>query len=251
MNQALQAMPEIDELFVQPAASDAGTALGAAYIAAVGEGEALAPLESVCVGNEFTPDQILDTIKTLGAPSRETDDPAGEAAAAIEQGKIVGWFQGRHEYGPRALGGRSILADPCRADMKDRINIRVKFREEFRPFAPSVLREHAEEYFELDADLPYMTVTCGVKQDSKGRIPSVVHVDDTARVQTVSKISAPLYHDLIEMVAARTGVPVVLNTSYNVKGQPVVNTPTHAIGTLYGSGMDMAVLGPYVIEKPG
>ena len=250
MNQALQDMPEIDELFVQPAASDSGTALGAAYTAAIQEGETLQPFEHAYLGNEFNADEILETIETLGVRSRETDDPAGEAARAISEGKIVGWFQGRHEYGPRALGARSILADPRREDMKDRINVRVKFREEFRPFAPSVLAERGHEYFELSGQLPYMTVTCDVKKATGDQIPSVVHVDDTARVQTVSSSSSPLYHELISGVSAKTGVPVVLNTSYNVKGQPIVNTPTQAIGTLYGSGMDAAILGPYVLEKP-
>jgi carbamoyltransferase len=250
MNQALQAMPEIDQLFVQPASSDAGTALGAAYVAAVEEGETLGPFTSAYLGNDFTPGEIRETIDTLGVRSRETDDPAGEAARAIAEGKIVGWFQGRHEYGPRALGGRSILADPRRENMKDRINVRVKFREEFRPFAPSVLAEHADEYFDLTGPLPYMTVTCGVRAESRDRIPSVVHVDQTSRVQTVDRTASPLYHELISGVSSATGVPVVLNTSYNVKGQPVVNTPTHAIGTLYGSGMDTAILGPYVLEKP-
>lgn len=250
MNQALLAMDEVDELFVQPAASDAGTALGAAYMAAVDAGETIEPFGSAYLGNAFDNDQILDSIDTLGVRYRHSDDPATEAAAAIAEGKIVGWFQGRHEYGPRALGARSILADPGREDMKDRINVRVKFREEFRPFAPSVLQEHKGDYFDLAGDLPYMTVTCGVKPSARHRIPSVVHVDQTARVQTVSEADAPMYHDLISKVSARTGCPVVLNTSYNVKGQPIVNTPTQAIATLYGSGMDVAIIGPYVLEKP-
>jgi carbamoyltransferase len=250
MNQALLAMPEIDELFVQPAASDAGTALGAAYVAAVQEGEKLQSFEHAYLGNEFTDDKIRDAIATLGVRCRETDDPAEEAARAISDGNIVGWFQGRHEYGPRALGARSILADPRREDMKDRINIRVKFREEFRPFAPSVLAERGGEYFDLAGELPYMTVTCNVGDGAKDSIPSVVHVDNTARVQTVNSRCSPLYHELISNVSSKTGVPVVLNTSYNVKGQPVVNTPTQAIGTLYGSGMDTAILGSFVLEKP-
>jgi carbamoyltransferase len=134
--------------------------------------------------------------------------------------------------------------------MKDRINVRVKFREEFRPFAPSALAEHAGDYFDLAGPLPYMTVTCIAHPRAWDEIPSVVHVDQTSRVQTVDAAISPLYHELISGVAAATGTPVVLNTSYNVKGQPVVNTPTHAIGTLYGSGMDTAILGPYVLEKP-
>ena len=250
MNQRLIEMDEIENLFVQPAASDAGTALGAAYAVAVEEGETIKPFPGVHIGNAFGADQVRGELENAGVKFRETNDPAREGAAAIEAGKILGWFQGRHEYGPRALGSRSILADPRREDMKDLINIRVKFREEFRPFAPSILAESAEDYFVCHGQsLPYMTVTTDARPERKSEIPAVVHVDQTSRIQAVDHGVTPLYHELISAFRDRTGVPVVLNTSYNVKGQPIVNTPTQAIATFFGSGMDIAILGPFVLEK--
>lgn len=250
MNQHLMGLDCVDRIFVQPAASDAGTALGAAYQVAAEEGERIALFRTAHLGNAFTDDQIRAELDVLGVRYSETDDPAGRAAEAIAEGKIIGWFQGRHEYGPRALGARSILGDPGRAEMKDLINHRVKFREEFRPFAPSILAEHAAEYFEdFGQELPYMTVTSAARPERAGRIPAVVHTDGTSRIQTVDRGRCPLYHDLISAFAKRTGTPVVLNTSYNVKGQPVVNTPTHAIGTLFGSGLDLSILGGFVVEK--
>jgi carbamoyltransferase len=250
MNQQLLAMPEVDRLFVQPASSDAGTSLGAAYAVAAEKGEKIMPFAGAHLGNEFTPEMIQNELDTIGVPYRETDDPAGEAAKAIYEGKIVGWYQGRHEFGPRALGARSILANPDHREMKDIINVRVKFREEFRPFAPSVLLEDADRYFDtLGQEHPYMTVTTDARADRPHSLPSVVHVDGTARIQTVDQERCPLYHELIANFQGLTGVPALLNTSFNVKGQPIVNSPTQAIGTLYGSGMDVAVLGPFVVEK--
>jgi carbamoyltransferase len=250
MNQKLLELPEVSSIFVQPASSDAGAALGAAYVVAVEEHETLAPFPGAYLGNEFTPSQMRAQIENLGVPFREVSNPTEVAADAIGAGKIVGWFNGRHEFGPRALGSRSILADPRREEMKDLINIRVKYREEFRPFAPSALEEKAPEYFAIDEHrMPYMTITCDVKKDRQADLPAVVHVDGTSRVQTVNREQSPVYHELISLVEQRTGLPAVLNTSYNVKGQPIVNTPVHAVETFYGSGMDMAVIGPFVLEK--
>jgi carbamoyltransferase len=250
MNQTLLAMEDVHNIFVQPAASDAGAALGAAYHVAVQEGEDLAAFPGAHIGNEFSEDTIRAEIENIGVPYSRIDDPALQAARAVEQGKIVGWYQGRHEFGPRALGSRSILADPRQAEMKDLINIKVKFREEFRPFAPSVLQEDAALYFRTNGQaMPYMTITTDVNKERKDEIAAVVHVDDTSRIQSVDRAATPLYHELISHFKKLTGVPVVLNTSYNVKGQPIVNTPTHALGTLFGSGMDVAFLGPFKVEK--
>jgi carbamoyltransferase len=250
MNQKLLELPEVSSIFVQPASSDAGAALGAAYVVAVDENESLAPFPGACLGNEFSNAQMRAQIENLGVPFREVSNPTEMAADAIAAGKIVGWFNGRHEFGPRALGSRSILADPRREEMKDLINIRVKYREEFRPFAPSALEEKANQYFAIDGHrMPYMTITCNVKEDRQADLPAVVHVDGTSRVQTVNREQSPVYHELISLVEQRTGLPAVLNTSYNVKGQPIVNTPVHAVETFYGSGMDMAVIGPFVLEK--
>jgi carbamoyltransferase len=250
MNQRLLELDVVDEVFVQPAASDAGTALGAAYLVAAEEGEKIEPFMSAHLGNSFSDDEVRTQLDILGAPYKQIDNPAEAAAERIAAGKIVSWFQGRHEYGPRALGARSILADPRRDKMKDLINTRVKFREEFRPFAPSCLASAAEKFFVTCGQAhPYMTITNDVHDNVRDQIPAVVHVDGTSRVQTVDAARAGIYADLMVEVGSRTGIPMVVNTSFNVKGDPVVNTPTQAVATLYGSGMDSLVIGGFVIDK--
>jgi carbamoyltransferase len=166
----------------------------------------------------------------------------------VAAGQVVGWFQGRTEWGPRALGNRSIVADPRRADMKDRLNERVKRREPFRPFAPSVLEERAGEYFETWAPDPFMVTVQPIRPEKRGEIPAVAHVDGTGRLQTVSRRHNPRYWALISAFAARTGVPVVLNTSFN-ENEPIVNTPEEAVECFLRVGMDTLVLGDWVVER--
>ena len=171
----------------------------------------------------------------------------------LEGGKVIGWFQGRSEWGPRALGNRSILADPRRSDMKDTVNAKIKFREPFRPFAPSVLAERCEEFFELPKaynSLParFMLLVVPVRPDKEDVVPAVSHMG-TARVQTVHKNSNPRYYRLIERFGERTNVPVLLNTSFNVRGEPIVNSPEDALGTFDNSGLDSLVLGDFLIDK--
>jgi carbamoyltransferase len=173
----------------------------------------------------------------------------------LQQGKVIGWSQDRFEWGPRALGNRSILADPRRVDMKDIVNIKIKFREPFRPFAPSVLAERAEEYFVLPQahthyPARFMLYVVDVKPEKQSILPAITHVDGTGRLQTVRKEENPRYYRLIETFGQATGVPVVLNTSFNLKGEPIVNTPQQAFQTFQRSGMDILVLGNYIIEKP-
>ncbi|MFQ5842715.1 MAG: carbamoyltransferase C-terminal domain-containing protein, partial [Thermodesulfobacteriota bacterium] len=173
----------------------------------------------------------------------------------LQAGKVVGWFQGRFEWGPRALGNRSILADPRRADMKDIVNVKIKFREPFRPFAPSVLAERAEEYFVLPEaarhyPARFMLYVVDVREKRRDMVPAITHVDGTGRLQTVQREVSPRYYRLIETFGQATGVPVVLNTSFNLRGEPIVNTPREAFHTFTQSGMDVLVLGEYVIEKP-
>jgi len=206
-------------------------------------------LATAALGPAYSDSEIKKSFDEVGAPYREVSDPAEIAAEAIAAGKVIGWHQGRMEYGARALGQRSILADPRIASMKDRVNSVVKFREGFRPFAPSAIREGADEFFEKIYDCPFMTSTFTVRPSMRKAIPAVTHVDGTARVQTVSKDTSPLYHRLISAVGRRTGVPVVLNTSFNIKGQPIVENPNQAISTFYGSGLDMLVIGSFVLEK--
>jgi carbamoyltransferase len=240
-----------EEIYVPPCASDAGVALGAAYLAHLAATGTLErhELKTAALGPEYDDAQILEAASLHKLSARKLDDPAREAARMIADGKIVGWFQGRMEFGQRALGSRSILADPRRAAMKDVVNARIKFREPFRPFAPSVLAERAPEYFEDAASNPFMTRVCNVRAHAREVIPAVTHVDGTARVQTVERASHPLYWKLIDYFRELTGVAVVLNTSFNVKGQPIVNTPAEACETFLQTALDALVCGGYLINR--
>jgi carbamoyltransferase len=170
-------------------------------------------------------------------------------ARLLSHGAIIGWFQGRPEFGPRALGNRSILADPRRAEMKDILNSKVKHREAFRPFAPSVLKERAHEFFILEDDSPFMLLAPPVRKEAKELIPAVVHVDGTARVQTVTRRSNPIYYDAIKAFGEITGIPIILNTSFNIAGDPIVETPLDALQCFFNTKMDYVVLHNYLIWK--
>jgi carbamoyltransferase len=174
---------------------------------------------------------------------------------ALTEGKVIGWSQGRFEWGPRALGNRSILADPRRADMKDIVNTKIKFREPYRPFAPSVLVEEAERFFDLpDAKRHYparfMLYVTPVKAEAQERLSAITHVDGRARLQTVDRDLNPRYHRLIETFGQHTGTPVVLNTSFNLKGEPIVSSPADALSTFQRSGMDLLVVDHWIVRKP-
>ena len=170
-----------------------------------------------------------------------------KTAELISKGNVIGWYQGKMEWGPRALGNRSILADPRRADMKDILNEKIKHRESFRPFAPSILEEHVSEYFDIDRPSPYMLMVTQIKKPDD--IPAVTHVDGTGRLQSVSKDVNPLYYDLINEFYQITQVPVIINTSMNVMGEPIVNTPEQAYSMILKTDMDYIVLGNYLISK--
>jgi carbamoyltransferase len=247
MNQKLIEHGMFDQIYLPPAAGDAGLAMGAALLFA--DKKVVQRLPSAALGPGYDDGEIRHALEEVGASYRETDDPSATAAQAIADGRIVGWYQGRMEYGARALGHRSILADPRRPEMKDRVNAVVKFREKFRPFAPSVIEDAAERYFEKTYDCPFMTSTFTVRPLMRESLPAVTHADGTARVQTVSASGEPAYHRLISEVGQRTGVPVVLNTSFNIKGQPIVENPNQAISTFFGSGLEVLVAGNFVIEK--
>jgi carbamoyltransferase len=241
----------VDRVFVQPAATDDGTAIGAALGVYAARGQAVPRQEmrDAYLGPEFSDAEIEQALRTYKLPITRVSGITPLVARLLAEGNIVGWFQGRMEFGPRALGNRSILADPRRADMKDRVNESVKFREGWRPFAPSCLAEAAGEYFEGCHDAPYMILTFNVRPDKREVIPAVTHADNTARVQTVSKETNPRYWELIREFARLTGVPVLMNTSFNLRGEPIVCTPKDAIRTFYSSGLDFLVLGTYVIAK--
>jgi carbamoyltransferase len=173
-----------------------------------------------------------------------------EAARLLSEGKLIGWMQGRAEFGPRALGNRSILADPRRKDMKEKINGSVKFREEFRPFAPSILDEFGDQYFENYEFTPYMERTLRFRPEMRDRVPAVVHVDGTGRLQTVRKDWNKRFHDLLTEFNKLTGVPVLLNTSFNVMGKPIVHSVEDAVSVFLTTGLDALVIGDFLIAKP-
>jgi len=241
----------VDNFFVQPAASDDGVALGAALAPYMDRGGRL-PMKAMrhaYLGPEFDDEAIENALRTYKLKYRRLGDVAAAAAELLSNGKILGWFQGRMEFGPRALGSRSILADPRDPEMNAKVNNAVKFREWWRPFAPSIKKEAAEEYLESASDSPFMILTAQVRPEKRAVIPSVTHVDGSARPQTVEQKINPLYWRLIDEFAKRTGVPVIMNTSFNLRGEAIVHTPTDAIRTFFSSGMDALVIGSFLVEK--
>jgi carbamoyltransferase len=241
----------IDKLFVQPAAGDDGVCLGAALAPYLDGGGQLPmhTLRDASLGQSISDQEIERTLQTYKVRYSHLDEPAKTAAELIAFGKIVGWFQGRMEFGPRALGNRSILADPRDPEMNARVNNAVKFREWWRPFAPSMLAEASGEYLENAPDSPFMIITAQVRPEKRSVIPSVTHVDGSARPQTVERQIRPLYWNLIKRFGEITGVPVVMNTSFNLRGEAIVSSPTDAIRTFYSSGLDALVIGNFLVEK--
>jgi carbamoyltransferase len=201
------------------------------------------------LGPAFDDGAIENVLRTYKLRYSRVADPAEAAAELLSNGKILGWFQGRMEFGPRALGSRSILADPRDPEMTAKVNNAVKFREWWRPFAPSLKKEAASEYLESATDSPFMILTAQVRPEKRSVIPAVTHVDGSARPQTVEKEINSLYWRLIDAFERRTGVPVVMNTSFNLRGEAIVHTPTDAVRTFFSSGMDALVIGSFVVEK--
>jgi carbamoyltransferase len=241
----------VDKIFVQPAASDDGVALGAALAPYLENGGCLpnTAMRHAYLGPSFDDAAIETALRTYKLPYARVSDPAASAAELLSQGKILGWFQGRMEFGPRALGSRSILADARDPEMNAKVNNAVKFREWWRPFAPSLKKEAADDYLEHCTDSPFMILTAQVRPEKRGVIPSVTHVDGSARPQTVEKDINPVYWRLLDEFEKRTGVPVIMNTSFNLRGEAIVHTPTDAIRTFFSSGMDALVIGSFLVEK--
>ena len=267
-------------IWIQPAAGDAGGALGVAQLIwhrydkqprAVTPGKD--SMRGAYLGPEFSPEEIEGFLKSQGAPYRrlEPSELRRHVAEQIAAGKVVGWFDGRMEFGPRALGARSILGDPRNPRMQAQMNIKIKFREGFRPFAPSVLRERVSEYFEMDCDSPYMLLVAPVKKERqipmtedgqrlwgidklnlpRSDLPAITHIDYSARVQTVTKDTNPNYYARIEEFERRTGCAVLINTSFNVRGEPIVCTPADAYRCFMRTHIDHLVLGPFLLDKAG
>jgi carbamoyltransferase len=244
----------VKRVFVQPAAGDAGGALGVALFIdcmVLGNPRRFV-MERADWGPAWSDAEIRAVLEHYGAKYRGCGGEAAvcdETARHVADGKVVGWFQGRMEYGPRALGNRSILGDPRVPDMRDRINLKIKFREGFRPFAPSVLAERAGDWFDLGGhESPFMLLVADVLE-GKRTIPAVTHVDQSARIQTVSETNAPLFHALLRAFERQTGVPLMVNTSFNVRGEPIVCTPEEAFQCFIRTHMDTLVMGDFVLEK--
>jgi carbamoyltransferase len=250
-NGKIVASGAIENIFVQPAASDDGVALGAALAPYLDNNGRLPskPMRHGYWGPSFDDDAIEKALLTYKIRHTNLSDPAKAAAQLLSQGKILGWFQGRMEFGPRALGSRSIIADPRDSEMNTKVNNAVKFREWWRPFAPSLKKEVAPDYLESAYDSPFMILTAQVRPEKRSVIPSVTHVDGSARPQTVEHEVNPLYYRLIDEFGAVTGVPVIMNTSFNLRGEAIVHTPTDALRTFFSSGMDGLVIGSFLVEK--
>ena len=265
-NSKLKQKTAFKNIWVQPAAGDAGGALGAAlsfwhnYLQKSKHSRDQDQMSGCLLGPEFNSDQIETELKAVGATysSIESVDLYSEAAKLLANQFVVGWFQGRMEFGPRALGARSILADPRNPDMQSIINQKIKFREDFRPFAPAVLEQDKSKYFDLEHQSPYMLFTAQVlsaddsqqqHKKTESTIPAVTHVDGSARVQTVKLNSNPRFYKLLFEFKKRTGSSVLLNTSFNIRGEPIVCTPTDAYNCFMQSGLDYLIMGNFIIDK--
>lgn len=245
----------LEDIYIQPAAGDDGAALGAALFLhhQILENNGRTPIENYYLGPKYSAAYIRAMLnrKDTGITWTEMDEEAlvSKTAESILDDKIIGWFQNRMEFGPRALGNRSILANPSNPDMKDIVNTKVKMRETFRPFAPAVLAEHADRYFDLKCPSPFMLFASPLKADKAGEVPAVNHVDNTARVQTVEVENNPKFHRLLSELNEISGVPMVLNTSFNLRGEPMVCTPADALDCFLRSEIDILVLDNFWIEK--
>ncbi len=240
------------EVFVQPAAGDAGGAVGVAALIwhSILDNPRNAPMQHSYLGPDYSHDEIRSYLDQNKVPYHlmEYDALIDRTSQLIEEQNVVGWFQGRMEFGPRALGNRSILADARNAANKDVVNMKIKFRESFRPFAPTVLEERCADWFDLDQQSPYMLMVAQVRPD-KRTIPSVTHVDGSARIQTINRDQNSIYYDLVKRFEARTGCPVIINTSFNVRGEPIVMTPHDAYMCFMRTNMDYLVMERFVLDK--
>jgi len=240
-------------IFIQPASGDAGGALGVALTVWHKEykGARASKMEHAFLGTAYSDEDIEALLTQEKIPYAHLSEPEliSKTAQLLEGENVIGWFQGRMEYGPRALGSRSILADARNKENWQRVNLKIKFRESFRPFAPVVLEEHAHEYFDLDRESPYMLLVADVHADKRERIPAVTHVDGSARIQTIRREQHPRYYDLVRAFYERTGCPVLINTSFNVRGEPIVESPEDALNCFLHTYMDYLVLGSFLLTK--
>jgi carbamoyltransferase len=251
MNGRIERERIFDEIFVQPASGDAGLAIGACFLAQRMRDPEFHPKKNhnYYLHGEFTADEVEQVLQEAGVRYTRPADIYGELAKKLAEGKVLGWYQGGAEFGPRALGNRSILARPFPDTMRDHINDYVKFREYFRPLAPACLKEHLFDYFDIGQESPHMLIACKVRPEKKTEIPATVHVDQSCRVQSVGPDNNERFYKLLNAFHAETGCPVLLNTSFNVKGQPIVQTPAQAIACFLGTQIDLLVLGDFLVDK--
>jgi carbamoyltransferase len=249
-NRAVLDACDLDGVFIHPASSDDGSAIGAAFFVAR-ELDTLQwqPLTHACHGEAFGNDSISSLLENCGITYTAPDDICSSAARLLNDGKCIGWFDDGSEMGARALGARSIVANPLLPGVKDRLNTSVKYREQWRPYCPSLLTGHSREYLADPRDYPFMIMADNATQRCRDVCPDVVHVDGTVRPQTVDAAVLPKWAHLIEEFGSMSGHPVVLNTSFNVRGEPIVNNPYDALRTFFSTGLDALVLGDYLIEK--
>ena len=243
----------VEKLYIQPSAGDAGGAMGAAYVVwnQLLQNPVGPRLPTPYLGPGYDEDQIRETLDRYGAVYKrmERDELLTTVAELIDTAHVIGWYQGRREWGPRALGHRTILGDARHPEMRTIINMRIKFREGFRPFAPSCLEEYVGDYFEIDRPSPYMLLVAPVKDEHRDGLKAITHVDGSARIQTVNRDQEPLYYDLIKAFYDRTGCPIVINTSLNVRGEPIVTTPEDSYLCFMRTDMDAMALGPFLCMK--
>jgi carbamoyltransferase len=255
-NTAVLAQTPFKTLSVHPAAGDAGGSVGAAlwvWNEVLGQARN-PPITTPGLGQSWTHDEIAEFLEDLKIAHTDLGENFYEAAAAdIAEGKVIGWLQGGFEWGPRALGHRSILANPRDPDMQDRVNQKVKFRERFRPFAPSVQAGHEDRYFEIpdgaDQPIRWMLMVVPVKDDQQSAMPAITHIDGTARIHVVEESANPRYHKLLAALGEKTGHPIVLNTSFNLKGEPIVSSPVSALATFMRCGLDVLYIDSFRIDK--
>ncbi len=244
-----------ENIFIQPAACDTGIPMGCALHGAHmlnNEPPKKYKFKNAYTGRRYSEKEILEALNsTANIKFSKEQNVAQKAAKLLSEGKILGWFEGSSEIGPRALGHRSIICDPAKPDMKDILNARVKHREAFRPFAPSILKEYVSDYFELTCESPYMLLIAEVKEDKRKIVPSITHVDNTARVQTVTREDNGRFYDLIEEFHKITNIPVILNTSFNIAGEPIVETPADALKCFMSTEMDYLIIEDYFVEASG
>jgi carbamoyltransferase len=250
LNQALRESNVVKSIFIQPVAYDAGTSLGSAlYLLGQLGYKPNIHMKHVYFGPEYDNEEIKNSLQKFNAKFEYYDDISGICAERLAKNKIVGWFQGKMEFGPRALGNRSILMSPSKAKNKDILNLKVKHRENFRPFGPTILYKSADEYLINVSDSPFMITSFYVKNEKREEIPAVVHVDGTVRPQLLRKSINIKYYKLIEAFESITGVPLILNTSFNIAGEPIVCSPKDALNTFYNSGIEYLCIGNYLVSK--